>query len=406
MKKSVSPPMRMTSLMLTLLLLFSMTGNLGIVSASAREIETEKELVYIHEIRPGSFVARGAFLTNDIRFSGARAMDVYIDGTLLGRASDNIQMPCNAVLQKMTSEKLFIQDLTLYFKSIKNPYADEELKEKLGQSETVELSENILFGDTITINDGKNHVINANGYSLHIESNMAGMFVVENGSTLTINGKGENDQTTIISNAGNKGADTGAIRVLENSKLIVHDVTFDENKSKNGGAVSVRGGSVQMKDCVVQNCSANEKGGGLFADEAATVTLTNCTFDSNSAYDGGGIANFGTLTVTDCAVKSNTVRGGGAGIWSKGDATLSDSTIEQNTNAINGGGVTNHKNMTIKGCTISGNSASSWGGGFFNESDGNTVIKGDTVIEGNTANDGAGIFHRQGKLSVTDTSIL
>lgn len=406
MKKSVSPPMRMTSLMLTLLLLFSMTGNLGIVSASAREIETEKELVYIHEIRPGSFVARGAFLTNDIRFSGARAMDVYIDGTLLGRASDNIQMPCNAVLQKMTSEKLFIQDLTLYFKSIKNPYADEELKEKLGQSETVELSENMLFGDTITINDGKNHVINANGYSLHIESNMAGMFVVENGSTLTINGKGENDQTTIISNAGNKGADTGAIRVLKNSKLIVHDVTFDENKSKNGGAVSVRGGSVQMKDCVVQNCSANEKGGGLFADEAATVTLTNCTFDSNSAYDGGGIANFGRLTVTDCAVKSNTVRGGGAGICSKGDATLSDSTIEQNTNAINGGGVTNHKNMTIKGCTISGNSASSWGGGFFNESDGNTVIKGDTVIEGNTANDGAGIFHRQGKLSVTDTSIL
>ena len=108
MKKSVSTPMRMTSVMLTLLLLFSMTVNLGMLTVSAKEGEAEKASVYTHEICPGEYVTRGTRLVNDLR-TRPRKMTVYIDGTLAGNADKEFQMPCNAVLEKRGTNEFFVQ---------------------------------------------------------------------------------------------------------------------------------------------------------------------------------------------------------------------------------------------------------------------------------------------------------
>ncbi len=188
----------------------------------------------------------------------------------------------------------------------------------------------------------------------------------------------------------------------------VNNVVFDGNKSKNGGAISVRGGSVEMTNCSIENCAAKEKGGGLFIDENSTADLKNCTFESNRAFDnGGGIANSGKLTVTDCEVKNNTVYNNtGAGIWSNGDAVISGTTVHQNTEASYGGGIANLKNMTISGCTIKGNNAYSLGGGLISLFDSNTILEDGNVIQENTANNGAGIYLNKGKLSITDASIF
>ena len=402
-KKRVSFSVRIMSLILTFLLLLTTIAGLGITTASAK-VYNRRDIAKSHLLSEGDIVNPGVTVQNLFIDLRVPEMRVYLNGNMIG--DEDVVIPERAVLMQ---KSISGNTMNLLFETIDSSslYADDFLKEELEQNEEITLTDDILLKDTLKISDGKPHVINANGHSIYIDTGFVSVFVVENRSTLTINGLGDGDKkATVFGRGALNGEEASAFRVNPNSKLILNDVVIDGSSAKNGGGVLVIGGSVEMTGCTITNCTVNKKGGGLFADEASTVTLTNCTFDSNSAYDGGGIANFGTLTVTDCAVKSNTVRGGGAGIWSKGDATLSDSTIEQNTNAINGGGVTNHKNMTIKGCTISGNSASSWAGGFFNESDGNTVIEGDTVIEDNTASEGAGIFHRQGKLSVTDTSIL
>ena len=73
-------------------------------------------------------------------------------------------------------------------------------------------------------------------------------------------------------------------------------------------------------------------GGGIFSSgifssgggiaNAGTLTLTDCTLSGNSATgigngngSGGGISNTGTLALTDCTLSGNTaIAGGGIGI--------------------------------------------------------------------------------------------
>lgn len=139
----------------------------------------------------------------------------------------------------------------------------------------------------------------------------------------------------------------------------------------------------------------------MYIDANSTADLTNCKIENNNAHDGGGICSFGRLNVTDSLIYFNWIKGGGSGIWSKGNAFITGTKVEQNLNAVHGGGITNHKDMTIKDCTITNNRASGWGGGFFNDAEGSAVFEGKNVISNNISNDGAGIFHRKGKLTVS-----
>jgi hypothetical protein len=97
-------------------------------------------------------------------------------------------------------------------------------------------------------------------------------------------------------------------------------------------------------------------------DGGQTPSRSGLTIANGSA---GGIANFGTLTVT-------------AG------------TVSGNRNAFaNGGGIMNNGALTVSGCTLCGNSASE-GGGIFNESEGGVEIR-NSLLTGNSALLGGGI---------------
>jgi hypothetical protein len=88
------------------------------------------------------------------------------------------------------------------------------------------------------------------------------------------------------------------------------------------------------------------QGGGIL-NRYGRLTISGCTLTGNSAYYGGGIANLGTLTVTDSTL-SNNVAGKRYGAVGDGGAIY------------NGG-----QAATVSGCTLSGNSAG-YGGGIYN----------------------------------------
>ena len=108
-------------------------------------------------------------------------------------------------------------------------------------------------------------------------------------------------------------------------------------------------------------------------DGGVTATLAGLTISGGSAGNGGGIANDGTLTVTDTTIEDNTAMYFGGGIFNGGTLTITGSAIESNTITNSccgaaGGGVYNFGTMTVSDSTVTGNSVAAfdYGGGIYN----------------------------------------
>jgi beta-glucanase (GH16 family) len=148
------------------------------------------------------------------------------------------------------------------------------------------------------------------------------------------------------------------------------------------------------------------------------ATITDVVVrDGAAAPRGGGILNYGTLTLERVIVTDNAEVGpepanfefGGGGIYNGDGATLNliDSEVSDNT-ATNqpGGGVYGFFNSTINvsGSTISGNVSGDVAGGF--RTLGNIDIVNST-ISGNTSTawHGGGAFHTDGAMTVTNSTV-
>lgn len=124
----------------------------------------------------------------------------------------------------------------------------------------------------------------------------------------------------------------------------------------------------------------------------------------NGASDnlGGGILNYGSLTVSNCVLRQNEARtenggvGYGGGIFSLGPITIVDSTISQNKVTGAGGGLSTFfsSSFFVDRCTISDNVAGVQGGGVnFQGTIGNlrnTTISGNQVAVNGAA---SGLLH-------------
>lgn len=117
----------------------------------------------------------------------------------------------------------------------------------------------------------------------------------------------------------------------------------------------------------------------VFNVNAGVVTLAGLSIINGRALNpdgasdnlGGGILNFGTLTVSNCVVSQNEAKteaggvGFGGGIFSVGPLTLLHSTISRNKASGAGGGLSTFHSpaFVAEGCTVSGNYAAVQGGG-------------------------------------------
>lgn len=134
---------------------------------------------------------------------------------------------------------------------------------------------------------------------------------------------------------------------------------------------------------------------------ALKVTLSKLTIRNGSAAGGGGIINWGTLTISNGILSGNLAGSSdsatGGGIYNSGTLTINNSTLSKNsgsTNFVYGGGIYNSGTLAINNSTLYSNSAADFtgGGGGAIYNDGTAKIS-NTTFSGNNSRLGGGIYN-------------
>jgi predicted outer membrane repeat protein len=207
------------------------------------------------------------------------------------------------------------------------------------------------------------------------------------------------------------------ITLTSGELLIKQNITIvgraDRNLTLSGGNhsrvfyVAKTTKNATLSGLTISNGSANGptntdiQGGGIAND--GTLTLSNTTLSSNTAINnGGGISNDGTLTLSGCTLSNNSVPQGGyegGGIANFGTLSVSGCILSNNS-AAEGAGIYSDRMMTVSGSTLSNNSATSGGGGIYGPA---MVIN--SILSGNTALFGGGIYTYNGPLTVSGSTL-
>ncbi len=146
-----------------------------------------------------------------------------------------------------------------------------------------------------------------------------------------------------------------------------------------GGGLLNFGGTMTVTNSTISGNTAADTGGG------------------GSLGIGGGIFNYGgTLTVTNSTISGNTASAvGGDAAWGGGitnyggtlsvfTSTLSGNTLSAQGNGM-GGGIYNYGPLTLTGSTLSLNSSDNAGGGFYDATTSGSNPVSNTIVSGNTA---------------------
>src|SRR5438132_3988281 len=194
--------------------------------------------------------------------------------------------------------------------------------------------------------------------------------------------------------------------------VAISDLTVSGGSAVSGINHDYGGGLLNFGTLTVSNVTfsgnAAGSGGGGAVYNVGALTLNSCTFTRNTAgADGGGIRNIssGTLTVSNCTFSGNSTTGigAGAGLANSGTVTttvVSNSTFSGNTAANNGGGIFSSPEarlLLVSNSTFSGNTPGSDGGGI--DSDGFALSVTNSTFSGNSAASQGGAMENKGTLT-------
>jgi hypothetical protein len=146
----------------------------------------------------------------------------------------------------------------------------------------------------------------------------------------------------------------------------------------------------------------------LLINTAAPVRVQDLTITKGyEAVSGGGIYNYGVLTLRGVSVTGNAADQGGGGIWNHvGTVTLKTGTsVTGNTSGTAGGGIFNYTGpLTLEdGSSVTGNTAVGNGGGISNDG-GPVTLKTGSSVTGNTAGGiGGGVHNDEGTVTLEGT---
>ncbi len=190
---------------------------------------------------------------------------------------------------------------------------------------------------------------------------------------------------------GGFGSDFSVFTVATSTTAFIFGLTITNGYTKSDGGGIDNAGVLELVGCNLEGNSANTAGGAIY--NSGTLTLTNSSLSGNStnySYPedgiGGGIYNAATMTVSESIVDSNTAfDGAGIANWS-GTLTVSNSYVSGNYANYEGGGVLNSGALTVNNSTFFDNSASG-GGGIYNAG---TMTASNSTLADNTAGSVAG----------------
>jgi predicted outer membrane repeat protein len=169
-------------------------------------------------------------------------------------------------------------------------------------------------------------------------------------------------------------ASTGCALETYDCQVTLIGCTFQNNKGRDGGAIRSQADT---------------------DPNATRLTLTHCTFTTNSASTcGGAIYNYGAqTTITACTFTSNTASQDGGAIYNYQSSPAVASCLFVGNTATGAGGAVQNLNSSspdIINCTFVANSAAS--GGAMTAKGGSNPLLSHSILWGNTATQGASVY--------------
>lgn len=200
----------------------------------------------------------------------------------------------------------------------------------------------------------------------------------------------------------------------ESAGTVIEGITFKNCRALGfyqiGGAIRIAAtSSLSVKDCVFDSNLTDLNGRGGAIANAGTLSVTDSSFLKNTAYyfggRGGAIYNTGVLTVGLCHFDQNVGNEAlGGAISNDADATIVDSTFNDNTGQAGGALSSTSGTITVSGCSfVSNGNGATYGGGAVSISTG-TASFTDCLFDGNvtaTISGGGGAVTVLGAASVS-----
>jgi hypothetical protein len=217
---------------------------------------------------------------------------------------------------------------------------------------------------------------------------------------------------TIQNGFAPSGVDGGGIS-NHGGWLTISNSVISRNNSlwgnRGGGGVYSSGGTLLITRSTITANVATPYGGGICINGSKTA-IRGSTVSGNNVMPGefgGGIANFGTLTIRDSFIHNNIGNAAGGGIYNGGKLTVRNTVFSGNYPyqeiGGEGGGIANGGTLVVTTSTFTGNYAD-WGGGVANSGGALSITRSN--FSGNTAlHGGGGIWNEAGSVTVSNSTL-
>lgn len=208
----------------------------------------------------------------------------------------------------------------------------------------------------------------------------------------------------------------GIYNALPEASLFISDSILLNNQSfdsilgsPSGGGGIYNAGSLQISNTDILT-NSSPSGHGIFNVGDAIITGGNLAFNSTVVGGGGTILNQGTLFVEGTHLFRNYSYGGaGVNNSSTGQATLENVSIYSNSVYLDGGGVLNFGTITVTNSTVYANKTNSSSGGGIANYLGNFHVISSTIHDNTAVSgfaNGGGIYVFNGVLDITNSAIF
>ncbi len=179
----------------------------------------------------------------------------------------------------------------------------------------------------------------------------------------------------------------GALFNANNSKPVIEDCEFLNNYAYYGGAICDTSASPSILRTAFNYNTAKYDGGAIRNNSNSNPTITDCSFEGNSANRGAGIDAYESSPIVKrCSFYKNsaTSSGGALYAYTSSNARMENCTMTENTSYF-GGAIyaRDNSNVQIVNCTISANSAKYNGGALYSQN--TTPVVLNSILWNNTA---------------------
>jgi parallel beta-helix repeat protein len=190
----------------------------------------------------------------------------------------------------------------------------------------------------------------------------------------------------------------GGMGIWQRAKVrVTRSIIANNVAGEYGGGISAGNlSSLTMLGAVVYNNSASNNGGGLFTRNASQVTINQSTFAGNKVDEYGGalgVLGSATVFITGCAIQNNTAKyAGGIDVEANATVHMLATNLTSNTATQSGGAMWTGGNSSThaESCIFAHNVAAVDGAAVCMDNASNLRLAG-VVVEGNKAKFGGGL---------------